>query len=440
MINARMLAFAVAGAVACGSSVQAEDSFRIGLIDPLSGPAATTGEVGLKTWQFLAGEVNASGGLNGQKLEVVGYDNKMNPQETTIQAQKAIDSGVRLLVRANGSAPGVALNDFLNKFNERNPTKQTLYFDYAGADPAATNEKCSYWQIRWAANIDMKVLALASYLKGQADIKKLYLLNGDYSSGQGIQKAMRANMAEMRPDVQIVGDELVPLMKVNDFAPYVEKIKASGADTVVTGAWGQDLSLLLKAAGEAGLKVKWYTFFAQGIGGATAVRQSGLPPHTVFEIYEAHANLPSAAYREEEKNFRAVVGSGQTMMYPASVNAMDMFEGGEGAENQRRRQDCSQPGRREIQASRRRGRLDPRRGSSGISTALCRIDWADREGPGIRRREYRVGLAPDRRGQAGGHAGAHDLPDEASAVRAKRRAAFVSRAIKRPRDGNRRCR
>jgi branched-chain amino acid transport system substrate-binding protein len=136
---------------------------------------------------------------------------------------------------------------------------------------------------------------------------------------------MRTNMAEKRPDVQIVGDELVPLMKVNDFAPYVEKIKASGADTVVTGAWGQDLALLLKAAGEAGLRVKWYTFFAQGIGSPTAVRQSGLPPHTVFQIYEAHANLPSVAYREEEKNFRAVVGAGQTMMYPGSVNAMDMF-------------------------------------------------------------------------------------------------------------------
>jgi branched-chain amino acid transport system substrate-binding protein len=325
MSNAKVVLLAAAGALACCCSARAEDSFRIGLIDPLSGPAATTGEVGLKTWQFLAGEVNAKGGVNGQKLEVVGYDNKMNPQETAIQAQKAIDSGVRLLVRANGSAPGVALNDFLNKFNERNPAKQTLYFDYAGADPAATNEKCSYWQIRWAANIDMKVLALASFLKGQADTKKLYLFNGDYSTGQGIQKAMRANMTEKRPDVQIVGDELVPLMKVNDFAPYVEKIKASGADTVVTGAWGQDLALLLKAAGEAGLKIKWYTFFAQGIGSPTAVRQSGLPAHSVFQIYEAHANIASAHYREEEKNFRAVVGSGQTMMYPGTVNAMDMF-------------------------------------------------------------------------------------------------------------------
>lgn len=325
MIDARVLILAVAGTIACHSSVKAEEAFRIGLIDPLSGPTANIGEVGLKTWQFLANEVNAGGGLNGQKLEIVSYDNKMNPQETAIQAQKAIDSGIRLLVRTIGGAPGVALNDFLNKFNERNPTKQTLYFDYAGADPAATNEKCSYWQIRWAANMDMKVLALAGFLKGQADTKKLYLFNGDYSTGQSVQKAMRAHMAEKRPDVQIVGDELVPLMKVTDFAPYAAKIKASGADTVVTGAFGQDLALLLKAAGEAGLKVKLYTFFAQGVGSPTAVRQSGLPPHSVFQIYETHANIPSAAYREEERNFRAVVGSGQTMMYPGSVNAMDML-------------------------------------------------------------------------------------------------------------------
>jgi branched-chain amino acid transport system substrate-binding protein len=324
MLNARAWVFAAIGVAWCNGA-QAEEVFRIGVIDPLSGPAANTGEVGVKTWQFLANEVNAKGGINGVKLEVVAYDNKLNPQETAIQAQKAIDAGIRLLVRANGGAPGVALNDFLNKFNERNPTKQTLYFDYAGTDPTATNEKCSYWQVRWPANIDMKVLALASFIKGQSDVKKLYLFNGDYSTGQGIRKAMRANLAEKRPDVEIVGDELVPLMKVNDFAPYVEKIKASGADSVVTGEWGQDLALLLKAGGEAGLKVKWYTFFAQGIGSPTAVRQSGLPPGSVYEIYEAHANLPSEPYREEEKAFRAVVGSGQTMMYPASVNAMDML-------------------------------------------------------------------------------------------------------------------
>jgi branched-chain amino acid transport system substrate-binding protein len=169
----RTTTFKSAGLLAAlllGATAQAQDSFRIGFIDPLSGPGATAGEVGLKTWQYLAGRENAKGGIAGHKVEIVPYDNKLNPQETTIQAQKAIDAGMRLLVRSNGGAAGVALNEFLHKFNERNPTKQTLYFDYSGADPAATNEKCSYWQIRWAASIDMKILALVTFLKNKPEL------------------------------------------------------------------------------------------------------------------------------------------------------------------------------------------------------------------------------------------------------------------------------
>ena len=71
-------------------------------------------------------------------------------------------------------------------------------------------------------------------------------------------------LAAKRPDIQIVGDELHPLLKITDFAPYIAKIKASGADSVITGNWGQDFALLLKAAADAGLKVNWYTYYAGG--------------------------------------------------------------------------------------------------------------------------------------------------------------------------------
>ncbi|HWK43974.1 MAG TPA: branched-chain amino acid ABC transporter substrate-binding protein [Stellaceae bacterium] len=321
----RALLVSVCLAPALLHAAHAEDTYRIGFIDPLSGPGATAGEVGLKTWRFLADQVNAGGGVNGQKIEIVPYDNKLNPQETVIDAQKAIDSGIRLLVRSNGGAAGVALNEFLNRFNERNPDKHTIYFDYSGTDPAATNDKCSFWAIRWPANIDMKVLALATFLKTRPDTRKLYMINQDYSTGQGVRIAVRADLKVSRPDVEIVGDELVPLMKITDFAPYIEKIKASGADSVVTGAWGQDLALMLKAAGEAGLKVTWYTFFAQGIGSPQAIRQSGLGAHTVYQIYEAHANVPSPEYQAQERKFRAVVGAGQTMMYPGANTAMTLF-------------------------------------------------------------------------------------------------------------------
>ena len=97
-----------------------------------------------------------------------------------------------------------------------------------------------------------------------------------------------------RPDIEIVGDELHPLLKVTDFSPYIAKIKASGADSVITGNWGQDIALLIKAAADAGLQVDWYTYYAGGTGGPTAIKQANLADR-VFSIAEGVPNDPYGA-------------------------------------------------------------------------------------------------------------------------------------------------
>ena len=53
---------------------------------------------------------------------------------------------------------------------------------------------------------------------------------------------------------------------MKDFAPYVAKIQASGADSVITGNWGSDLALLVKAAKDANLKADFYTYYAGVVG------------------------------------------------------------------------------------------------------------------------------------------------------------------------------
>src|SRR5881227_81780 len=79
---------------------------KIAFIDPLSGGAATTGILAQKTHQFYIDAINASGGLNGEKLELLSFDNKVNPQESLIQLKRALDEGARYIVQGNGS--GVA--------------------------------------------------------------------------------------------------------------------------------------------------------------------------------------------------------------------------------------------------------------------------------------------------------------------------------------------
>src|ERR1700678_4829012 len=91
----------------------ADDAIKIGYIDPLSGGGASIGEVGLKTYQYLADEINASGGLLGKKVEIVAFDNKTNPQESLIQAQKAADQGIRIITQGNGSSVAALRNPLI---------------------------------------------------------------------------------------------------------------------------------------------------------------------------------------------------------------------------------------------------------------------------------------------------------------------------------------
>ncbi|MBR1159528.1 MULTISPECIES: branched-chain amino acid ABC transporter substrate-binding protein [Bradyrhizobium] len=319
----RLIVAAAAALTVLGGAASAQESIKIGYIDPLSGGGASVGEGGLKTFQYLADELNAKGGILGHKVEIVPLDNKTNPQESLVQAQKAVDAGVHYITQGNGSSVGAALEDFVTKHNSRNPGKEVLYFNYAAVDPAMTNEKCSYWHFRWDANSDIKMEALTNYMKGQPSIKKVYLINMDYSFGQSVRSTARKMLGEKRPDIQVVGDELHPMLKVTDFSPYIAKIKASGADTVVTGNWGQDFALLLKAAADAGLKVNWYTYYAGGAGGPTAIKQAGLESQ-VFQISEGVPNSGNKAAMDFEKDFRAKTGI--SVWYPRAVNEMRMFK------------------------------------------------------------------------------------------------------------------
>ena len=231
----RATAFGAAAAlISFGALAQ---TIKVAYIDPLSGPFANVGEQGLAEFRFAVERINASGILGKQKLEVVPFDNKVSPQESLNQLKRVIDEGIRYITQGNSSAVAGALLEAVNRHNERNPGKEILYLNYAAVDPAFTNEKCSFWHFRFDANADMKMESLTTYMAGKKNIKKVYLLNQDYSFGQAVKKAAREMLARKRPDIQIVGDDLHPLGQVKDFAPYVAKIKQSGADSVITGNW-----------------------------------------------------------------------------------------------------------------------------------------------------------------------------------------------------------
>jgi branched-chain amino acid transport system substrate-binding protein len=257
-------------------------------IDPLSGGAASAGINAQKHMTYLIDRLNAAGGLNGEKVVLLSYDNKVDPQESLIALKKALDDGARFVFQGNGSSVALAITEAVLKYNERNPGKEVLFFNYAAVDPVLTNDKCNFWHFRFDADADMKMAALTDAIAKQTQIKSVYLINQDYSFGRAVAAAAKKMLAEKRPDIKIVGDELHPLQKVQDFSPYVAKIKASGADTVITGNWSNDMLLLIKAGKDAGLKVNWYTYYGGALGSPSAIGKDGLG--IVKQISEYHNN------------------------------------------------------------------------------------------------------------------------------------------------------
>jgi branched-chain amino acid transport system substrate-binding protein len=292
------LALAAATLLAAGGAyAQAGQTVKIAFIDPLSGPFANIGQNQLKSYQFTAEEFNKKNAA-GVKFEFVAFDNKGSPQESLTVLKAAIDQGIRYVVQGNGSGAAAAISDAVQKHNDRNPGKELVYLNYAAVDPDLTNSKCSFWHFRLDADTSQKMEALTSFMKDQPDVKNVYLINQNYAHGQQVSRYFKENMARKRPDVKVVGDDLHPLGQVKDFAPYVAKIKASGADSVLTGNWGQDLTLLIKAAKDAGLTANFYTYYAV-TGGVPTAMAAGVGGK-VRVVAVGHNSVPGILKMQDE--------------------------------------------------------------------------------------------------------------------------------------------
>jgi branched-chain amino acid transport system substrate-binding protein len=292
ILAALLLAFANA-AVAAGQA----EPIRIGMIEGMSGPFANAGEAVARNLRLAIENVNAGGGVKlpdgRHPLALVVFDNKQGVEESLIEFRRLADQQIPFVAQGNSSAVAAALVDAVERHNARMPQQRILFLNYSAVDPALTNEKCSFWHFRFDAHADMRMHALTEVIRQDSHAKKVYLIGQDYSFGRQTAKAARSMLAAKRPDIAIVGDELHPIGKIKDFSPYVAKIRASGADSIITGNWGNDLTLLVKAVRDAGLEVKFYTFYGNGLGAPAAIGDAGIG--RVRAVAEWHPNAGGQA-------------------------------------------------------------------------------------------------------------------------------------------------
>lgn len=296
-----------AGAVAKPASKPTGTPIQLALIEGMSGPFANAGAAVERNLRFGVEQVNAHGGVKladgAHPFELVVLDSKGGTEEALTQLRAAADRHIGYIMQGNSSAVAAALIGAIDKQNSREPGNRELFLNYSADDPALTNASCSFWHFRFDAHAGMRMDALADVIQRDKAVKKVYLLNQDYSFGHDVSSLARSALAAKRPDIAVVGDEFHPIGRVKDFAPYIAKIRASGADAVITGNWGNDLTLLVKAAREQGLDTKFYTFYGNSLGAPAALGDAGVGH--VIAVADWHPNAGGAPSDAWYAAFRA---------------------------------------------------------------------------------------------------------------------------------------
>lgn len=309
MKRRELLKFAAAALPASAGLAQqpAGAPVRLALIEGLSGSFANTGEAVFRNLVWAVERVNARGGVRTaqgmRQFALRRYDSKGQIEEALSALRSAIDDGCQFVLQGNSSATAAALVDAVAKHNERSPGRRVLFLNYSAVDPVLTNEGCSFWHFRFDAHADMRMKALMQVLKEDRSLRRVYLVGQDYSFGHAVLREARQQLATLRPDIVIAGEDLHPLGRVKDFLPYAHKIMASEASAVITGNWGNDLTLLVKAAKDAGFRGRFYTFYGNALGAPAAIGEAGVG--NVVAVADWLPNLRGAGNEEFYRAFRA---------------------------------------------------------------------------------------------------------------------------------------
>jgi branched-chain amino acid transport system substrate-binding protein len=311
---------AAAAALVLLPALASANPVKIGVLETLSGPQASSGLAYRAAVRYTIDKINAAGGWGGQPVQLVEYDNQGGPAGASDKLKAAIADGVQIIVQGASSAIGGQITEDVRKHNLRNPGKELVYINVGAEALELTGEKCHFHHFRFASNAQVRTKALVGAMK-QANALggRVYAINQNYSWGQDMEQAVVDNAP--RGGYQVVEKTLHDVNKIQDFSPYIAKIGAAKADTVITGNWSNDLLLMMKAAKSAGLKARFGTVFLDQPGNVANAGDLALG-HFIVNTFNAEA-----AGAEGERfmaDYKGKMGHYPIFIEPQTVFGLEM--------------------------------------------------------------------------------------------------------------------
>jgi branched-chain amino acid transport system substrate-binding protein len=246
-----------------------ENTIKIAVFEPLSGPLKYVGDSKYGGMKFHAQRWNEKeGGLFGKKIEVIAYDSQLRPDVTLRLATKAVlEDKVHVLASGTGTPVINAMLQVAQQYKK-------IALTYEG-ETASTLKNCNPYHFRLSANTAIQSTVLADLFKDKPEFKKFAIISPDYSWGHETGKDFKEALKRIRPDAQIV-EEIYNPMGTLDFAPYISRLIASGAQWIFTANWGSDLQLLMVQSNSLGLKAPFLCYYLEDPFALSAIGEAAV--------------------------------------------------------------------------------------------------------------------------------------------------------------------
>ena len=244
-----VLSLVLVGVILGYSNSKAAEPIHIGFNDVRSGPFKTNGDRIFLGLDVAVKEINKAGGLLGRPLEIAVEDNQLKPEIAVQKLKKLIlEDKCEVVFQGSSSAVGLAISQAMPRYKK-------LFIPTGAFGMDITGKYFHPYVFRPDTNVAMLTKSMALYIgKQRKDLKKVYMINQDYSYGHDVANFYEKYIKEIAPDTEIVGKDFHPVFN-KDFGPYISKVKASGADYLLTGNWGTDQIQLIIQARSLGLKI-----------------------------------------------------------------------------------------------------------------------------------------------------------------------------------------
>lgn len=308
MVRKTIAALLAGASMLAAHSVSAEP-LKIALVETLSGGQAVTGKMFQSAIKFALTKLEKDK-VWPDGIVLMEYDNQGGAPEAADKVKAAINDGAHIIIQGASSAIGGQITADIQKHNARNPGKEVMYVNVGAEAMEFTAEKCHFYHFRWNGNAEIRLKAMVEAMKSANVLgKRIFVIGQNYAWGTDVQKLTHAYAKQY--GYEVVGDIIHDVNKIQDFAPYVAKIKEANPDTVVTGNWSSDLLLLMKAASNSGLKARFAAYWLDQPGNIANAGATAEGHYSQSTFYPDANGEASAKFAEE---FKAHAGN-----YPINV-------------------------------------------------------------------------------------------------------------------------